>query len=48
MAGIEREGEEAQAEAGMKGLNVGGRRGEVKKEGMNIKGGTKIMNPLSL
>jgi hypothetical protein len=40
---------EGKAEAGRKCLKVGGRRGGGgKKEGMNIKGGTKIMNPLFL
>ena len=31
---------------GRKGLKVGGRTGGRKKEGMNIKGGTEIANPL--
>jgi hypothetical protein len=34
------------AEAGKKGLKVGGRTGGRKKEGKNIKGGTEIVNPL--
>ena len=33
------------ADAGKKGLKVGGRTGGRKKEGKNIKGGTEIVNP---
>jgi hypothetical protein len=44
--GIERESEGGKAEAGMMCLKVGGRTGGRKKEGMNIKGGTEIVNSL--